>query len=147
MLIPKKYHIHAIALAAVAAIVFFPSFSHKVDPKILTDGTIAAEQFLQLVDTEKYEQSWNVSSALLQEKIFLEVWNRQIQVMRDKVGSLISRKQGKVSVSDWAEDAPDGKYLTLKYQSSFQKQSSAIETIILVLEDEEHWRVAGYFIK
>ncbi len=147
MLIPKKYHIHVIALAAVAAIIFFPNLHKRVDSQTLAMGTAAAEQFLQLVDSQKYEQSWAESSTLLKDKIYLEVWNRQIQNMRDKVGPVISRKQDKASMSDWAEGAPDGKYLTLKYLSSFQKKQSALETIILALGKDGAWRVAGYFIK
>jgi hypothetical protein len=147
MLIPKKYHIHLVALIAVSAIMFYPNLGKKIDPQIITAGTEAAEDFLQLVDNEEYEQSWESASTLMRDKIFLEVWNQQIPAMRSKVGTLKGRSQDKASISDWAEGAPDGKYLTLKYASSFQKQASAIETIILVQEEDERWRVAGYFIK
>lgn len=147
MLIPKKYHIHLVALIAVAVMMFYPSLSKRIEPQILSAGTLAAEDFLQLVDSEKYEQSWEKSSVLMRDRIFLEVWNQQIPAMRGKVGLLNSREQADASMSDWAEGAPDGKYLTLTYTSSFEKQASAIETIILVLEDDARWRVAGYFIK
>lgn len=147
MLIPKKYHIHLVALIAVAVMIFFPSLGKKIDPQVLTAGTEATEDFLQLIDSEKYEQGWESSSALMREKIFLEVWNQQIPAMRDKVGTLKNRKQDSSSLSDWAEKAPDGQYLTLKYVSSFEKRAEAIETISLILEDDGHWRVAGYFIK
>ena len=147
MLIPKKYHIHVVALLAVAVMLVYPSLSKKIDPQILTAGTEAAEDFLQLIDSEKYEQGWESSSALMREKIFLEVWNQQIPAMRNKVGALSNRKQDSSSLSDWAEGAPDGQYLTFKYASSFEKKAEAIETIILVLEEDGRWRVAGYFIK
>lgn len=147
MLIPKKYHIHVIALLAVAAIMFIPSYGRKVDSESLAKGTAAAEEFLQLVDAEEYNQSWEISSDLMRDKIFIEVWSRQVPVMRDKVGPLISREQNEASSSESAEGAPDGEYMVLKYSSSFQKQQSAIETIILVLEEDRQWRVAGYFIK
>ncbi len=147
MLIPKKYHIHVVALIAVSVIMFYPSFSKRIDPQVLTAGTEAAEDFLQLVDAGDYEQSWESSSTLMREKIYLEVWNRQIPAMRSRVGALNKRIQDNASISDWAEGAPDGQYLTLKYASSFQRQASAIETIILVLEEDKRWRVAGYFIK
>ena len=147
MLIPKKYHIHIVAVIAVAVMLFYPSFSKKIDPQILTAGTEAAEDFLQLIDSEEYEQGWQSSSALMREKIFLEVWNQQIPAMRKKVGALNSREQDSSSLSDWAESAPDGQYLTFKYVSSFEKKAEAIETIILVLEEDDRWRLAGYFIK
>ncbi len=147
MLIPKKYHIHLVAIIAVSAIMFYPSFSKRIDPQVLTAGTEAAEDFLQLVDAEEFEQSWNSSSSLMREKIFLEVWNQQIPAMRSRVGKLNNRKQDNASFSDWAEDAPDGQYLTFKYASSFEKKAAAMETVILILEEDNRWRVAGYFIK
>lgn len=147
MLIPKKYHIHLVALLAVAVMLIYPSLSKKIDPQILIAGTEAAEDFLHLVDAEQYEQSWESSSALMREKIFLEVWNQQIPAMRDRVGKLINRKQDSSSISDWATDAPDGQYLTIIYASSFEKKATVIETINLVLEEDNRWRVGGYFIK
>lgn len=147
MLIPKKYHIHVIALLAVAVMIFYPSFSNRVDPQIRAAGTEAAEEFLQLIDGEQYELGWENSSQLMRDKIFLEVWNRQIPAMRGKVGALNQRQQESAALSDWAEGAPDGQYLTLKYTSSFEKQAAAVETVILVLEEDARWRVAGYFIK
>ena len=147
MLIPKKYHIHIVALLAVSIIVLYPTLSKKIDPQIIRAGTEAAEDFLYLVDAEEYEQSWESSSRLMREKIFLEVWNERISAMRDKFGSLNSRKQDDVSFSDFAENAPDGQYLTFTYASSFEKKSSATETINLMLEEDDRWRVVGYFIK
>lgn len=147
MLIPKKYHIHIVALIALAIIVIYPRLAQRVDPQIIKNGTVAAEVFLQLVDDKKYDQSWTDSSTLMQEKIVPEVWSHQIVAMRDRVGQLISREQTKSSLSDWAKNAPDGQYLTLTYTSSFTKEREALETIILTLDKDEQWRVAGYFIK
>ena len=147
MLIPKKYHIHIVAILAISVMLFYPMLSKKIDPQIHSAGTLAAEDFLQLVDNEEYEQSWEASAALMREKIFLEVWSRQIQVMRDKVGRLVSREQDKASISDWAEGAPEGTYLTLTYGSSFEKNNAVTETINLMLEEDGRWRVVGYFLK
>jgi hypothetical protein len=147
MRIPKKYHIHLVALLAVAVMMMYPTLTKRIDPQILTAGTEAAEDFVHLVDAEKYEQSWESSAALMREKIFLEVWNQQISAMRSRVGKLKNRKQDDSSISDWAPGAPDGQYLTLIYASSFEKKDEVIETINLVLEEDSRWRVVGYFIK
>lgn len=147
MLIPKKYHIHIIALIAVAAIIFFPHFEKQPDPDALKRGTAAAEAFLKLVDDGHYVEAREAASPLLKEKIVPEVWKRQIPAMRDKVGALLQRSQESAAASDRAEDAPEGKYLTLKYASSFKRQKQATETLILALDADGQWRVAGYFIK
>ena len=147
MLIPKKYHIHLIALCAVAAILFFPNLKNKPSPEIVTKGTAAAEKFLALIDAGEYRKGWESSSKLMQEKVVLAVWSRQMPVMRDKYGDLQHRQQKEATLSDYAKDAPDGSYLTLKYDSSFTKKREATETLILALEQDGAWRVAGYFIQ
>jgi hypothetical protein len=147
MLIPKKYHIHVVGLLAVAAMILYPALRTEVDPQTLAAGTRAAEDFLQLVDAGEYEQSWETASSLLTDKVFLEVWNRQLFAMRSRVGTLLRRQQEDAALSEMAEGAPDGQYLTLTYGSSFKNQDSAIETVILALEADGNWRVAGYFLK
>lgn len=147
MLIPKKYHIHVIALLAVSAILFLPQLTRKIDPEILAEGTAAAEEFLVLIDAEQYAEAREVASDLLKDKIAIEVWHRQIGVMRDRVGRLTQRALDKSFLSEIAEGAPEGEYLTLKYMSFFEQQSEASETVILTREKDGEWRVVGYFIK
>jgi hypothetical protein len=147
MLIPKKYHIHIVAIIAISVMLFYPMLSKRIDPQILSAGTMAAEDFLHLVDIGEYEQSWESSSTLMRERIFLEVWSRQIPLMRARVGQLKNRKQESASISDQAEGAPEGSYMTLSYESSFENNSSVMETVNLVLEEDGRWRVIGYFLK
>ncbi|MBM4320898.1 MAG: DUF4019 domain-containing protein, partial [Deltaproteobacteria bacterium] len=42
--------------------------------------------------------------------------------------------------------APDGEYVVIQFESSFENKRSAIETITPML-DSGKWRVSGYFIK
>ena len=147
MLIPKKYHIHVIAMVAVAAILLYPLLGNKIDPKSLQQARAAAEAFMALVDAGDYEAARQNASTLLQEKIATEVWHRQIGVMRDRVGQLKERKQDKAFQSKYASDAPDGDYITLEYLSDFEKKTQALETVNLTLEGDGSWRVVGYFIK
>jgi len=147
MLIPKKYQFHVVSMIAVAAIVLYPLLGNKIDPQILHESTVAAEDFMALVDAGDYQAARQNASTLLQEKVAVEVWHRQIGVMRDRVGPLKERKQDKASFSTYASDAPDGEYVTLEYLSDFEKKSQALETVNLMREEDGRWRVVGYFIK
>lgn len=147
MLIPKKYHIHVIAMIAVAAIVLYPFISNKIDPEMLKGASAAAEEFLALVDAEDYAAARNTAANLLRDKVAPEVWHRQIGVMRDKVGAVQARKQDKVFHSTYASDAPDGEYITIEYRTDFANKKQALETVNLMLEKGTTWRVVGYFIK
>lgn len=147
MLIPKKYHIHVIALLAVAAILTPPLLGQKVDPKVVEGATQSAEIFLALVDAGDFEAAREEASELLRDRVDTAVWHRQIGVMRERVGALKSRTLDEVFRSSYAQDAPKGDYLTLEYRSDFAKTSQVLETVNLRREDNDRWRVAGYFIK
>jgi hypothetical protein len=41
---------------------------------------------------------------------------------------------------------PEGEYVLILYNTSFEHKKVAIETVLLELEKDGHWRVAGYSI-
>jgi hypothetical protein len=43
--------------------------------------------------------------------------------------------------------APDGEYVVIQYETSFENKKSAIETITPMLDEDGRWRVSGYYIK
>jgi hypothetical protein len=45
------------------------------------------------------------------------------------------------------QGAPDGKYVTIRYETVFENKASAVETITPMLDPDGIWRVSGYFIR
>ena len=43
--------------------------------------------------------------------------------------------------------APDGEYVVIQYQTSFERKKSAIETVTPMRDKDGKWRVAGYYIR
>lgn len=43
--------------------------------------------------------------------------------------------------------APDGKYVTIQYQTAFANKAEAVETITPMLDPDGVWRVSGYFVR
>jgi hypothetical protein len=43
--------------------------------------------------------------------------------------------------------APDGEYVVIEYETSFEKKRNGIETITPMKDADGEWRVAGYFLK
>jgi hypothetical protein len=43
--------------------------------------------------------------------------------------------------------APDGEYVVIAYETSFDKKQAATETITPMKDADGRWRVSGYFIK
>jgi len=42
---------------------------------------------------------------------------------------------------------PDGEYVVIQYDSSFEHKQSAVETVTPMLDKDGKWRVSGYYIK
>jgi hypothetical protein len=42
---------------------------------------------------------------------------------------------------------PDGEYVVIQFETSFENKKSAIETVTPMLDQDGKWRVSGYFIK
>lgn len=43
--------------------------------------------------------------------------------------------------------APDGQYVVIQFESSFEKKKSVIETVTPMLDQDGQWRVTGCYIK
>lgn len=43
--------------------------------------------------------------------------------------------------------APDGEYVVIEFESSFEHKKSAIETVTPMNDKDGKWRVSGYYIK
>lgn len=107
----------------------------------------AAESWLKLVDDGKYGESWDAAAAIFKAAVTRELWAQTAGSVRSSVGKLQSRKLKSREFSKVLPGAPAGQYVTLQYDSVFEKQASAVETIVAALDADGAWRAAGYFIK
>jgi hypothetical protein len=58
---------------------------------------------------------------------------------------LLSRKTKTYMTS--LTGAPDGQYVVIQFESSFEKKKSLIETVTPMLDQDGQWRVTGCYIK
>ena len=42
---------------------------------------------------------------------------------------------------------PDGQYVVIRFQTTFEHKRSGVETVTPMLEQDGGWRVSGYYIK
>ncbi len=66
---------------------------------------------------------------------------------RKPFGALSSRKPSSTQFATELPGVPDGNYAIIQYQTAFANKAAAVETVSLMLEQDNVWRVAGYFIK
>jgi hypothetical protein len=143
----KKYGIHIALIIACSFIILVPYLKDEPDPEKVNRATVAAMDFLQLIDADDYETARKEGATLLKEREALLGWIEKLAGVRRDLGPVIERKQIEVSYSTSALDGPEGEYVMLTYTSQFQKRIAVHETVIVMLDKNRGWRVAGYFFK
>jgi hypothetical protein len=107
----------------------------------------AASEWLKLVDSGNYAQSWDAAANLMKSSVAKEQWQQILNANRAPLGSLISRKLTSAEYKEDLPGAPSGEYVVLRYESSFQNRNAVIETAAPTLDKDGTWRVSLYYIK
>jgi uncharacterized protein DUF4019 len=107
----------------------------------------ASDPWLALVDSGKYAESWQEASQFFKAAVTREQWQSMLRASRDPLGKMLSRKVKTATYTKTLPGAPDGEYVVIQYESSFEHKQSAVETVTPMLDKDGKWRVSGYFIK
>lgn len=118
----------------------------QADETKKTAAIMAAENYLIMVDTGQYGQSWDISSTFFKSQVPKETWIKQISTVRPQFGNVIKRKIKSAQYLTQLPGAPDGEYVVIQYETSFEKKKSSIETVTPMLDKDGNWRVSGYYI-
>lgn len=110
-------------------------------------ATFAAEDWLVLVDSGRYGESWDHASALFQQKLSRERWEDTMGGGRSPFGAVVSRQLKSATYGTDLPTAPGVKYVAIQYRTKFANSPTLTETITPVQEPNGQWRVAGYFVK
>lgn len=74
-------------------------------------------------------------------------WQKQLDAARTPLGKLISRTLKSAKYATSLPGAPDGEYVVIQFDTSFQNKQSAVETVTPMKEPDGRWRVSGYVIR
>jgi hypothetical protein len=107
----------------------------------------AAEKWLTLIDRGKYGESWKEAAEYFKAAVKQEQWKQSLVAVRKPLGKLISRKVKSKSYKTSLPGAPDGEYVVIQFETSFEKKKSAVETVTPVMDKDGNWRISGYYIK
>ncbi len=132
-----------VCIALVLA-TFLPTYANEQAEK---KAVAASMEWLKLVDNGRYEASWDSSSVLFKRAVGKEQWKRQVSAVRAPMGKVTGRKLRSKHYATSLPGAPDGEYVVIQYETSFEKKRSAIETVTPMLDEDGTWRVSGYYIK
>jgi len=130
----------------VSTLCCLTSCGEEVEP---SESQIQASlSWLRLADDAQYTRSWDEASVLFQKAVDRLVWSQKLQSVRAPLGEMVTRDLESARLIVDPAGQPDGEYLVLSYESSFESKRRAIETHTLVFEASTNlWLSAGYFIK
>jgi hypothetical protein len=130
---------------AVTLLVAAPCFASN-NPAIEAAKTTAAG-WLRLVDAQDIEGSWERTSSAFKSAVTVAQWSQALASVRRPLGALRQREVKAEEFKTSLPGAPDGKYVLLQYQSTFENKAAAVETVTVVLDPDGAWKVVGYFIR
>lgn len=107
----------------------------------------SAKVWLAETDSGKYGDSWDHASAIVRNAISKPDWEKTVSSARSPFGAVLSRKVRSATYTKTLPGAPDGEYVVIVYDTSFEKKAAAVETVTPAREKDGSWKVAGYYIR
>ncbi len=110
-------------------------------------AVISAQKWLGLIDAGNYPESWKEAAEFFRNTIGQEQWEKTLQAVRKPLGKSLNRKLKSKTFQTSLPGAPDGEYVVIQFDTSFENKKTAVETVTPMLGEDGRWRVAGYYIK
>jgi hypothetical protein len=107
----------------------------------------AAKKWLALVDRGEYGKSWETAAGYFKAAVGKKHWEQKAAAVRSPLGKVIIRKLKSKQYATSLPGAPDGEYVVIQFETSFEKKKSSVETVTPMKEKDGTWRVSGYYIK
>jgi hypothetical protein len=139
--------IRKIACLVTIGLIFSGITVLAADSKKEAAALSAAEKWLVMVDSEKYAESWKEAAELFRNAVQPQQWEQSMQAVREPLGKLISRKVKTKAYRTSLPGAPDGEYVVIQFETSFENKKVAVETVTPLMGKDGAWRVSGYYIK
>ena len=137
----------AILLVLFACVAWTPGLTSQTSPKPENLAQKSAESWLALTDSGKYAESWQEASTSFKAAVTQDQWLSALKSVRMPLGKVLSRKFKSANYTKTLPGAPDGEYVVIQYDTSFENKKDSVETIVPMLDKDGKWRVSGYFIK
>jgi len=110
-------------------------------------ATESATRWLAQVDSGNYAASWETAAPMFKQAVSQDQWAHMLQAKRAPMGKVLTRTLKSAVYTTTLPGAPDGQYVVIVYESSFEHKKSAIETVTPSLGKDGQWRVSGYYIR
>jgi len=120
------------------------AYSADEKEKAATDASV---QWLALVDSGQYAESWFQAASAIRGKVSKEQWKSALDAARAPPGKVESRRLKSATYTTKIPNALSGEYVIIQYQTNFERAPGMIESVTPLLEKDGKWKVSGYFAK
>jgi hypothetical protein len=134
----------SIACVILILLSWMPALASEADEKTAME---ASDTWLKLIDNNQYVKSWETAAELFKNAVGKEQWNQSLNAVRKPLGKVIKRTVRSKQYAMSLPGAPDGEYVVIQYETSFENKKSSVETVTPMLDKDGKWRVSGYYIK
>ncbi len=139
--------IHKIVNLCIVVLLMAASSVIAAEPEKEKTAAKAAELWLKLVDNGEFNKSWKEASEYLRNAVKMEPFAQSLKPVRNPLGKVITRKVKSTTYATSLPGAPDGEYVIVQFETSFENKKESVETVTPMLDKDGKWRVSGYFIK
>lgn len=109
----------------------------------LQAAAIASQTWLELVDKDHYDRSWDEISSVTKAKIPKAEWTKILNKTRKPLGLVKSRDMVDQRTAVNPKNLPAGDYMVMVYKTTFKNKPAAYELVTLYLQGGQ-WRVLTY---
>ena len=89
----------------------------------------AAKKWLALVDKGEYGKSWEAAAGYFKAAVAEKQWEQTMAAVRSPLGKVITRKLKSKQYATSLPGAPDGEYVVIQFETSFENKKFSVETI------------------
>lgn len=122
-----------------------PAFAKSAEKE--KAALISAEGWLRMVDSGRYGESWMQAAELFKNAVTQQQWEQSLGAVRKPLGKVITRKVKMKNYTTSLPGAPDGEYVVIEFETSFENKKSSTETVTPMMDKDGKWRVSGYYIR
>jgi hypothetical protein len=105
-----------------------------------------ATNYLELLDQHQFQNAWQSMAPLFWSFNDQQRWQQRIGAIRQAYGGTVSRKISRSSYRASFRNAPDGSYVIIQFDSTFQHKAKGVETVVLQCPVENECTVIDYVI-
>ena len=109
---------------------------------VLQAASTASQNWLNIVDSNRYGESWDKLSSLSKLSVKKEEWVEILEKTRRPLGAATSREVVDERTAKDPSGMPKGDYIVMLYKTQFSRQT-VFELVTLYLEDGQ-WLVSTY---